>query len=147
MKTYSTKAKDINRHWHIIDANDKILGKIATEAANLLMGKHKTMFSPNMDTGDYVIVVNASKVKVTGNKVTDKMYYRHSMYPGGLKVISFQKMLQQHPDRIIEHAVKGMLPKNKLGSAMIKKLKIYAGDNHPHKAQVASPQPAKGGDK
>ena len=147
MKTYSTKAKDINRHWHIIDANGKILGKVATEAASLLMGKQKVMFSPNMDTGDYVIVVNASKVKVTGKKTTDKMYYRHSMYPGGLKVISFGDMIQQHPDRIIEHAVKGMLPHNKLGIAMIKKLKVYAGDNHPHKAQVASPQAAKGGNK
>lgn len=147
MKTYSTKAKDINRHWHVIDANDRILGKVATEAATLLMGKQKAMFSPNMDTGDYVVVVNAAKVKVTGKKMTDKMYYRHSMYPGGLKVISFGDMIKQHPDRIIQHAVKGMLPHNKLGTAMIKKLKVYAGDNHPHKAQLVSPQAAKGGDK
>jgi large subunit ribosomal protein L13 len=147
MKTYSTKAKDVNRHWHIIDADGKILGKVATEASTLLMGKHKTMFSPNMDTGDYVVVINATKVKVTGKKETDKMYYRHSMYPGGLKTISYADMMQQHPDRIIIHAVKGMLPHNKLGNAMLKKLKVYAGDNHPHKAQIASPQAAKGGNK
>jgi large subunit ribosomal protein L13 len=147
MKTYSTRAKDISRHWHIIDADGKILGKVAAEAATMLMGKNKTIFSPNMDTGDYVIVVNASKVKVTGKKMTDKMYYRHSMYPGGLKVISYSEMIKQHPDRVIEHAVKGMLPHNKLGTAMLKKLKIYGGENHPHKAQIAAPHVAKGGNK
>ena len=136
MKTYSTKAKDINRHWHVIDADGKILGKVATEAAGLLMGKHKTIFSPNMDTGDFVIVINASKVKVTGHKAEQKYYYRHSNYPGGLSSISYTKMMETFPTRVVEHAIKGMLPRNRLGNAMLKKVKIYAGPTHPHKAQI-----------
>ncbi len=136
MKTYSVKASEIKREWHVIDASDKILGRMATGIARLLMGKHKPMFSRHLDTGDFVVVVNAGKVRVTGNKAKQKLYYRHSGYPGGLKSISLEKMLKTRPDRVIEHAVKGMLPKNRLGNSMIKKLKIYAGDSHPHLAQT-----------
>ena len=138
MKTYSTKAKDIERQWHVIDASGKILGKLATEVANLLMGKHKPMFVPHMDTGDYVVVLNAGKVRVTGKKRTQKTYYRHSGYPGGLKSETFEQMITNHPTRVIELAVKGMLPHNSLGRAMLRKLKVYTGDSHPHQAQVAS---------
>ena len=139
MKTYSTKASDIKREWHIIDASDKVLGRLATQVASLLMGKHKSIYSPNLDTGDFVVVINAAKVKVTGNKMKQKLYYRHSGYPGGLKSISLEKMMQTHPTRVIEHAVKGMLPHNRLGAKMFKKLKVYAGDTHPH------PTPTKSG--
>ena len=145
MKTYSVKAGDIDHQWHIVDASGQILGRLATKVAGFLMGKHKTMFVSNMDTGDYVIVLNAVKIKVTGKKLQDKMYYHHSMYPGGLKSVSLGKMLQTHPERVIEHAVKGMLPHNKLGRAMFKKLKVYAGDKHPHEAQMVGIQKVKGG--
>ncbi len=138
MKTYSVKPADIKRQWHVIDASDKILGKTAAQVARLLMGKHKPMFSPNLDTGDFVVVINAGKVRVTGNKAKQKLYYRHSGYPGGLKSISLEKLLQTKPTRVIEHAVKGMLPHTRLGAMMIKKLKIYASDIHPHQAQVKS---------
>lgn len=144
MKTYSTRAGDIQHAWHVVDAADQILGRLATKVAGLLMGKHKPIFAPNMDTGDYVVVINASKIKVTGKKIQDKKYYRHSTYPGGLKTESLQEMMQAHPERVIEHAVKGMLPHNKLGRAMIKKLKVYAGDKHPHAAQTSAVQKAKG---
>jgi len=136
MKTYSTKASDIKREWHVMDASDKVLGRFATQVANLLMGKHKPMFSPNLDTGDFVVVINAAKIKVTGNKAKQKLYYRHSGYPGGLKSISLEKMMQTHPTRVIEHAVKGMLPHNRLGARMFKKLKVYAGETHPHPIPV-----------
>ncbi len=136
MKTYSTKAADIKREWHVLDASGQVLGRLATQAARLLMGKHKPMFTPNLDTGDYVIVINADKVQVTGNKAKQKVYYRHSGYPGGLKSITLEKMMQTHPTRVIEHAVKGMLPHNRLGAKMLKKLKVYTGDAHPHPAQV-----------
>jgi large subunit ribosomal protein L13 len=136
MRTYSTKVSDIERKWHVIDASGKTLGRLATEAAVLLKGKHKPMYSPHLDVGDYVVVVNADKIEVTGKKLTDKIYYHHSNYPGGLKSISLGKMLETHPTRAIEHAVKGMLPHNRLGAAMFKKLKVYAGAEHPHKAQV-----------
>jgi large subunit ribosomal protein L13 len=136
MKTCSTKAADIKREWHVIDASGQVLGRLATQAARLLMGKHKPMFTPNLDIGDYVIVVNADKVQVTGNKAKQKVYYRHSGYPGGLKSITLEKMMQTHPTRVIEHAVKGMLPHNRLGAKMLKKLKVYAGDAHPHLAQI-----------
>ena len=139
MKTYSTKASDIKREWHVIDASDKVLGRFATQVASLLMGKHKPIYSPNLDTGDFVVVINATKVQVTGNKMKQKLYYRHSGYPGGLKSISLEKMMQTHPTRVIEHAVKGMLPHNRLGAKMFKKLKVYAGDTHPH------PTPTKSG--
>ena len=138
MKTYSTKASDIKREWHVIDASDKILGRFATQVANLLMGKHKPIFSPNLDTGDFVVVINAAKIKVTGNKAKQKLYYRHSGYLGGLKSISLEEMMQTHPTRVIEHAVKGMLPHNRLGARMFKKLKVYAGETHPHPNPIKS---------
>ena len=136
MKTYSTKASDIKREWHVIDASDKVLGKLATQVAGLLMGKHKPIFSRHLDTGDFVVVINADKVRVTGNKARQKLYYRHSGYPGGLKGISLEKMMQTNPTRVIEHAVKGMLPHTRLGASMMKKLRVYVGDTHPHQAQT-----------
>ena len=136
MKTYSTKTSDIKREWHVIDASDKILGRLATQAASLLMGKHKPIFSRNLDTGDFVVVINADKIRVTGNKAKQKLYYRDSGYPGGLKSISLEKMMQTNPTRVIEHAVKGMLPHNRLGASMLKKLRVYVGDTHPHLAQT-----------
>ncbi|MFC2015262.1 50S ribosomal protein L13 [Chloroflexota bacterium] len=136
MKTYSTKASDIEREWHLIDATDQILGRMATRIAGLLMGKHKPMFARHLDTGDYVVVINAEKVKVTGDKARQKLYYRHSGYPGGLKSTSLGKMMETHPTRVIEYAVKGMIPHTKLGAQMIKKLKVYVGDEHPHQAQT-----------
>jgi len=138
MKTYSTKASEVQRKWHVIDASGKTLGRLSSQIARLLMGKHKPQYVPYLDTGDYVIVLNASKIAVTGNKARQKLYYRHSGYPGGLKSVTFEKLMQTHPTRVIEHAVKGMLPNNKLGRAMFKKLKVYAGDSHPHQAQVGS---------
>ena len=138
MKTYSIKASDIKREWHVMDASDKVLGRFATQVASLLMGKHKPMFSPNLDTGDFVVVINAAKIKVTGNKAKQKLYYRHSGYPGGLKSVSLEKMMQTHPTRVIEHAVKGMLPHNRLGARMFKKLKVYVGETHPHPTPVKS---------
>jgi len=145
MKTYATKARDIERQWHVIDASGKTLGRLTTQIATLLMGKHKPQFAPYLDCGDYVVVLNASKVKITGNKARQKTYYRHSGYPGGLKAVNFEKMLQTHPERIIENAVKGMLPHNRLGNAMFKKLKVYEGDSHPHQAQISSSKAATGG--
>jgi len=136
MKTYITKPSDIKREWHVIDASDKALGRLATEVARLLMGKHKPIISHNLDTGDFVVVINADKIRVTGNKAKQKLYYRHSGYPGGLKSISLEKMMQTNPARVIEYAVKGMLPHNRLGATMRKKLKVYAGDTHPHLAQT-----------
>jgi large subunit ribosomal protein L13 len=136
VKTYSVKASDIERQWHVIDASGKVLGKLATQAASLLMGKHKPIFSRNLDTGDFVVIINADKVRVTGNKAEQKLYYRHSGYPGGLKSISLEKMLQTNPTRVIGHAVKGMLPHNRLGAGMMKKLRVYAGESHPHLAQT-----------
>ena len=136
MKTYSTKASDIERQWHVIDAEDQILGRLATRIASLLMGKHKPMFTRHLDTGDFVVVINADKIRVTGNKAKQKVYYRHSGYPGGLKSITLEEMMQSHPTRAIEYAVKGMLPKNKLGTSMLKKLRVYAGDTHPHLGQT-----------
>ena len=136
MKTYSTKAKDIEREWHVIDASGKILGRLASEVAQLLRGKHKPIYVPHLDTGDYVIIINAEKVRVTGKKAKEKLYYRHSGYPGGLKSTTLAEMLKTHPTRVLEHAVKGMLPKGPLGRAMLKKLKVYAGPAHPHQAQM-----------
>ena len=128
MKTYSAKASEIRRERHVIDAKDRVLGKLATEVAWLLMGKHKPMFSRNLDVGDYVVVINVEKVRVTGNKAEKKVYYHHSGYPGGLKSINFEKLMQTNPTRVVEHAVKGMLPHTKLGASMLKKLKVYVGD-------------------
>jgi large subunit ribosomal protein L13 len=146
MKTYSTKASDIVRKWHVIDASGQTLGRLATKVAIFLRGKHKPLYAPHLDTGDFVIVVNAAKVRVTGRKAEQKTYYRHSGYPGGLRSISFAEMRQKHPTRIIEHAVKGMLPHNRLGAAMLKKLKVYAGPDHPHQAQVKEKSGASKGD-
>ena len=137
MKTYSPKAKDIEREWWVIDAEDKTLGKIATQAASLLRGKHKPMYAPHIDTGDYVVVINAAKARVTGKKTEQKTYYRHSGYPGGLKSRSFGEIFSRDPGRVVELAVKGMLPHNNLGRAMFKKLKVYSGSEHPHQAQVS----------
>lgn len=135
MKTYTVKKGDIKREWYVVDAQGKSLGRLASGIAKILRGKHKPIYVPYMDCGDYVIVVNAEKVRVTGRKLDQKFYYRHSGYPGGLKSISLRDQLQKHPTRILEAAVRGMLPKNRLGRAMIKKLKIYAGGSHPHQAQ------------
>lgn len=136
MKTYSAKASEIKRQWHTIDASGKILGKVATEAASLLMGKHKPIFSRHLDSGDFVVITNAEKVKVSGNKSKQKLYYRHSGYPGGLKSISLEKLSQADPSRVIEYAVKGMLPKNRLRDGMMKRLRVYVGEAHPHLAQT-----------
>ena len=139
MKTQSTRPQDVKHDWHIIDADDKVLGRMATEIAHRLRGKHKAEYTPHVDTGDYIVVINAEKVRVTGKKATDKIYYRHSEYPGGIKGTSFERMIETHPTRVIELAVKGMLPRNPLGRAMFRKLKVYAGNEHPHAAQ--QPQP------
>jgi large subunit ribosomal protein L13 len=135
MGTYSAKPQDIRRDWFIVDAADKVLGRVATQIAHRLRGKHKTIFTPHMDTGDYIVVVNVEKIRVTGNKAEDKLYHRHSGYPGGIYTTNFTKLQAKHPERILEKAVKGMLPKGPLGYAMIKKLKVYAGTDHPHIAQ------------
>jgi large subunit ribosomal protein L13 len=136
MKTYSTKAADIEREWHVVDATGQVLGRLATQVAHRLMGKHKPIFTRNLDTGDYVVVINADKVVVTGNKARQKLYYRHSGYPGGLKSITYDKLMQTHPTRVIERAVKGMLPHNRMGAKMMRKLRVYTGDSHPHLVQV-----------
>ena len=138
MKTFSLKNSDIARDWFIFDASDKILGRFATKIADKLRGKDKPTFTPHVDGGDFVIVINAEKVRVTGNKAEQKKYYKHSLYPGGLKQKSYKEVLENNPERIIENAVKGMLPKNKLGKSMIKKLKIYSGSKHPHESQNPS---------
>ena len=145
MKTYSAKAADIERQWHVIDASGKTLGRMATQIARLLMGKHKPVFTPSQDTGDFVVVINADKVSVTGNKAKQKLYYRHSGYPGGLRSVTLEKTMQTHPTRVIEHAVKGMLPHTRLGAGMKKRLRIFAGEIHPHSAQIktASTEEAK----
>jgi large subunit ribosomal protein L13 len=135
MKTFSAKATDIHRDWYIVDATDKILGRLATEIARRLRGKHKAEYTPHVDTGDYIVVTHAEKIRVTGRKFKDKMYYSHSGFPGGLKSISFDKLQDKNPTRIIEIAVKGMLPKNALGRDMYRKLKVYEGAAHPHEAQ------------
>ena len=135
MKTFSAKPETVKRDWYVIDATDKVLGRMATEIARRLRGKHKAEFTPHVDTGDYIVVVNVDKVHVTGNKSTDKMYHHHTLYPGGLKSISFDKLMDKAPERVLQNAVKGMLPKNSLGRAMFRKLKIYSGPEHQHTAQ------------
>ena len=135
MKTYYAKPQEVEREWVIIDAEDQVLGRVATKAAQILKGKSKPQFTPHVDTGDFVIVINAEKVRVTGNKALDKKYYRHSGYPGGQKCETFTEAIEKHPERVIEHAVKGMLPKNTLGRKQLTKLKVYAGPEHPHAAQ------------
>ncbi|MFC1898904.1 50S ribosomal protein L13 [Chloroflexota bacterium] len=140
MKTYSTKASEIKREWHLIDATDKILGKVASEAASLVMGKHKPIFSRHLDTGDFVVIINVEKIRFTGNKADKKLYYRHSGYPGGFKSRGLGDVMQEKPTWVMQHAVKGMLPHNRLGASMIKKLKVYVGDTHPHQGQVKTVQ-------
>lgn len=135
MRTFMAKAQDVQRKWYIIDAADKTLGRLATEVAAILRGKYKPIFTPHVDTGDFVIIVNAEKIKLTGNKLQDKQYFTHSRYPGGLKQMNYETLLQKRPEFAIEKAVKGMLPHNKLGEAMFKKLKVYRGTEHPHQAQ------------
>ncbi|MEQ8328989.1 MAG: 50S ribosomal protein L13 [Longimicrobiales bacterium] len=139
MRTYTPKADEIERSWYVVDAADKPLGRLATEIARILRGKHKPMFTPHLDTGDYVVVVNASQVQLTGKKADQKTYFRHSGYMGGERHIPFKRMIQTHPERVLELAVKGMLPKNALGRAMKLKLKVYPGAEHPHQGQ--QPQP------
>jgi large subunit ribosomal protein L13 len=139
MKTFNANPETVRRDWFVVDAAGKTLGRISTEIARRLRGKHKPEYTPHVDTGDFIVVVNAEKVRVTGNKETDKKYYRHSGYPGGLKTTTLEKLRQRHPTRIIELAVKGMLPKNPLGRAMFRKLKVYAGSDHPHRAQQPKP--------
>lgn len=135
MKTFSAKPETVKRDWFIVDADGKTLGRLATEIARRLRGKHKAEYTPHVDTGDYIVVVNAEKVRVTGNKAKDKMYYSHTGFIGGIKSISFEKLIAKKPEQVIERAVKGMLPKNPLGRAMFRKLKVYAGPNHQHTAQ------------
>ncbi len=139
MKTFSAKAHEVNRDWYVVDAAGKTLGRLATEIARRLRGKHKPIYTPHVDTGDYIVVVNADKVHVTGRKATDKIYYHHTGYIGNLKSASFEKMQEKAPGRVIELAVKGMLPKNPLGRAMFRKLKVYGGPDHQHAAQQPKP--------
>lgn len=135
MKTFMAKAADVKRKWYVVDADGKTLGRLASEVASLLRGKHKAIFTPNVDTGDFVIVINANKIKLTGNKAMQKQYTYHTRYPGGLRQISYQALLQKNPEKAVEVAVKGMLPHNRLGRKMFKKLKVYRGPEHPHQAQ------------
>jgi large subunit ribosomal protein L13 len=139
VRTFSPKDSDITRRWHVIDASDVVLGRLASQVAVLLRGKHKPIFAPHVDTGDFVIVVNASKVALSGSKLEQKRAYRHSGYPGGLHSVSYGSLMESHPERVVEKAVKGMLPKNALGRKTLRKLKVYAGPDHPHQAQ--QPQP------
>jgi len=135
LKTYHAKPGEVEREWLVVDASDIVLGRLASQVAQILKGKHKPQYTPHVDTGDFVIVVNASKIRLTGNKMADKMKYRHSGFPSGLKEVPIATMLEKRPERVIQLAVKGMLPKNTLGRAMLKKLKVYGGPDHPHEAQ------------
>jgi large subunit ribosomal protein L13 len=139
VSTYTPKAGDVTRNWHVIDATDVVLGRLAVQAATLLRGKHKPTYAPNVDGGDFVVIINAEKVALSGNKLTDKVYYHHSGFPGGLRGRSFGEVLETAPDRMVERAVKGMIPKNKLGAQILSKLKVYAGPDHPHAAQQPVP--------
>ncbi len=135
MKTLSARPQDVEHDWYVVDAENQTLGRLAAALARRLRGKHKASYTPHVDTGDYIVVVNADKVRVTGKKQTDKIYYRYSGYPGGIKAARFEEMIAKHPERVIEKAVKGMLPRNPLGRAVFRKLKVYAGSEHPHAAQ------------
>jgi large subunit ribosomal protein L13 len=139
MKTYSPRARDVQRTWFVVDAEDAVLGRLASEVAHILRGKHKPTFAPHMDMGDHVIVVNAAKVRVTGQKASDKIYYHHSQYPGGLRGVHYERVAEERPERLVERAVRGMLPRNRLGRKMAKKLAVYAGPEHPHAAQTPVP--------
>jgi len=136
MKTYTAKAADIKREWHLVDATDQTLGRMSTQIARLIMGKHKPIFTPSQDTGDYVVVINAAKIRFTGNKAKQKLYYRHSGYPGGFKSVSLEKMMQMDPSKVITHSVNGMLPHTRLGAVMRKRLRVFNDDEHPHAAQL-----------
>jgi large subunit ribosomal protein L13 len=135
MKTFSAKHDEVERHWYLVDATNKTLGRLSTEIASRLRGKHKPIYTPHVDTGDYIVVVNASKIRVTGNKMTDKIYYKHTGYIGNMKSMNLETMLEKNPERVIMKSVKGMLPKNKLGNAMLKKLRVFAGPEHNHISQ------------
>lgn len=139
MRTYTEKAADIKREWFVIDAEGQTLGRLASRVVPILKGKHKPTYTPHLDCGDFVIVVNVDKLRVTGRKLDQKLYYRHSQYPGGLRSVSLRDQLATHPERVLEAAVRGMLPKNRLGRRMIQKMKVYAGDSHPHQAQQPKP--------
>ncbi|GLX04002.1 MULTISPECIES: 50S ribosomal protein L13 [Microbispora] len=139
MRTFSPKPNDVERQWYVIDATDVVLGRLASQVATLLRGKHKPIFAPHVDTGDFVIVINAEKIALSGNKLEQKKAYRHSGYPGGLRAVSYGELMEKRPDRAVEKAVRGMLPKNALGRKMAKKLKVYAGTEHPHQAQQPVP--------
>lgn len=139
MKTYFATQENSEHKWYVVDASGKVLGRLATQIAKYLRGKHKPEFTPHADAGDYIVVINASDVKVTGNKAQDKKYYRHSGYPGGIKETNFEKLIEKNPREVIERAVKGMMPKNPLGRAMLRKLKVYSGAEHPHEAQQPTP--------
>jgi large subunit ribosomal protein L13 len=139
MKTYSAKPQTVRQDWYVVDATDKTLGRLSTEIARRLKGKHKPVYTPHVDTGDYIVVVNADKIRVTGRKLTDKVYYRHTGYIGNMKSITLEKQLQRAPERVLHHAVRGMLPRNPLGRKMLKKLRIFAGPAHPHAAQQPKP--------
>jgi large subunit ribosomal protein L13 len=139
VRTFTPKPGDIERRWHVIDASDVVLGRLATQSAVLLRGKHKPIFAPHIDTGDFVVIINAGKVALTGNKREQKLAYRHSGYPGGLRSVSYTELLDKNPQRAVEKAIRGMLPKNSLGRQMLSKLKVYAGPEHPHSAQKPVP--------
>jgi large subunit ribosomal protein L13 len=141
MRTYSPRPQDLDAKWYVIDAQDMVLGRLATRVAHVLHGKHKPTFAPHMDTGDFVIVVNADKIRLTGTKGESELAYRHSGYPGGLKSVPFAKLLAERPERLVENAVRGMLPKNTIGRAQLRKLKVYSGPEHPHAAQKPAPLP------
>jgi large subunit ribosomal protein L13 len=144
MKTFSAKKEEVKRDWYVIDAEGKTLGRLASRIAHRLRGKHKPIFTPHVDTGDFIVVTNAEKIKLTGNKMKNKNYYHYSGYPGGLKVRTAEELLRKKPSELLHHAVKGMLPKNRLGRTLIKKLKVYAGTDHPHQAQQPKPLELKG---
>ena len=139
MNTFSAKKEEVERKWFVIDAEDKVLGRLASEVSRVLRGKHKPIFTRHVDTGDHIVIINAEKVRLTGKKLSQKVYYRHSQYPGGLKEIGVARMLKEHPERVIEYAVWGMMPHNRLGRQMMKKLRVYAGGDHPHEAQQPEP--------
>jgi large subunit ribosomal protein L13 len=139
VRTYTPKPADVQRQWYVIDATDVVLGRLASQVATLLRGKHKPIYAPHMDTGDFVVIINADKVALSGNKLEQKRAYRHSGYPGGLRSVAYKDLLAKHPERAVEKAIKGMLPKNTLGRQMFKKVKVYAGPNHPHQAQQPVP--------
>ncbi len=143
MKTYSTTASEIKREWHLVDADGEILGRLATRVANLLQGKHKPTFVRNLDVGDYVVIINAAKIKVTGNKELQKLYRSHSLYPRGFKEVTFERMMAKDPTRVIEHAVRGMLPQNRIGDVMMKKCRVFAGSEHTHEAQFKAAKAVK----